>query len=155
MSRVPVLWIRWLIATSLFVAAFGLSMVVLPQIPESYFNFILFGEFAEHTRFSADAHDYIRFAYAVMGSLMAGWVVSLLALIVGPFRRGERSAWITIAVSVGVWFVLDSAASVALGFWQNAVSNVGFAVLFAIPLLATYRTFFPTATTRERSGARA
>ena len=146
MSRVSVFWVRWLIATSLFVAAFGLSMVVAPQLPESYFNLILFGEFAEHTRFSAEAHTYIRFAYAVMGSLMAGWVASLLALIVGPLRRGERSAWIAIAVSVAVWFVLDSAASIALGFWQNAVSNLGFAILVEIPLLATYRTFFPAST---------
>jgi hypothetical protein len=40
-----------------------------------------------------------------------------------------------------VWFVLDTALSLVSGFWPNAVLNVVLAVLFAVPLAATYRVF--------------
>jgi hypothetical protein len=38
-----------------------------------------------------------------------------------------------------VWFVTDTVLSLATGFWQNAVLNVVLAVLFAVPLAATWR----------------
>ena len=45
MSNVSLFWWRWLIAASLFVMALGLSLVVIPQLPEMYFNLILFGNY--------------------------------------------------------------------------------------------------------------
>ena len=59
-------------------------------------------------------------------------------MLFGSFRRGAREAWLIVAVSVAVWFVADTGVSLATGFWQNAVLNTVIAILFAVPLAATY-----------------
>jgi hypothetical protein len=64
-----------------------------------------------------------------------------VAVVRGPFARGAREAWTTIAVSVGAWFVPDTAFSLWSGFWQNALLNLAVASSFAAPLLATWRQF--------------
>lgn len=48
-------------------------------------------------------------------------------------------------VSLVAWFIPDTAYSLLSGFWQNAVLNAGFVLLFAIPL-AALRSYV----TRER-----
>ena len=45
--------------------------------------------------------------------------------------------WNLIATPVVAWFIPDTAFSLWTGFWQNAVLNAVFALLFAIPLIAT------------------
>ena len=59
-------------------------------------------------------------------------------MLFGPFRRGSREAWFTCTVSLAAWFVSDTMVSLANGFWQNAVLNAVIAILFAVPLAATY-----------------
>jgi hypothetical protein len=46
-----------------------------------------------------------------------------------------------MAGSIAVWFLLDSGFSILAGYWQNAVFNVVFFVLFFIPLAATFHRF--------------
>ena len=58
-----------------------------------------------------------------------------------PPPSRSREGWFTITVSVLAWFIPDTAFSLWSGFWQNAVFNTVFVVLFAIPLAATYRAF--------------
>ena len=72
---------------------------------------------------------------------MFGWGVALLFVLLGPFRRGSREGWLTLTVSLLAWFVPDTAFSLWSGFWQNAALNAIFAVLFAVPLGATYHAF--------------
>ncbi len=68
---------------------------------------------------------------------MFGWGVALLCILLGPFRRGSREAWLTLVVSLAAWLIPDTTLSLWSGFWQNAVLNVVLAVLFAVPLAAT------------------
>ena len=82
---------------------------------------------------------YVALAHGVLGAVMVGWGAALLMLLFGPFRRGSREAWAMIVVSLALWFVLDTMVSFFAGFWQNAVLNVVLAVLFTVPLSATYR----------------
>ncbi len=71
---------------------------------------------------------------------MVGWGTALVLVVRGPFASGAAIGWRIIAVSVTAWFVLDTAYSLWSGFWQNAVLNVVFLVLFAVPLAATYNS---------------
>lgn len=48
-----------------------------------------------------------------------------------------------IAASLLAWFLPDTGFSLWSGFWQNALFNLGFAVLFLVPLAATYSQFHP------------
>lgn len=71
---------------------------------------------------------------------MVGWGTALILVVQGPFAAGTALGWRVIAVSVAAWFVPDTAYSLWPGFWQNAVLNLVFLLLFAVRLAATYNT---------------
>jgi hypothetical protein len=46
-----------------------------------------------------------------------------------------------VAFSIGAWFVVDITLSTVSGFWDNVAWNIGLALLFAVPIAATYSEF--------------
>lgn len=135
------LWWYWLVVVTCGVTIFSISLIILPDFMQLFFNAMFFSLSQAHTTFGEVAYSYIKFLYGVLGAVMIGWSVTLLFIIARPFRRGQREAWYAITASVLVWFMLDSSLSISAGFWQNAVFNAIFLVLFIIPLAATYRNF--------------
>jgi len=81
----------------------------------------------------------LRFASALMGCVTIGWALTVAAVLRANDLLGARSApvWRMATVAMVVWFVTDSALSVATGFALNAVSNTA---LFALYLLAVTRS---------------
>lgn len=75
-----------------------------------------------------------RLGVAIYGGLMVGWGLT--------FHLAGRGVHITRAAAAGLiaWFVVDSGASVLVGFPFNAVSNLGFLALFAPLFLALRQT---------------
>ena len=71
-----------------------------------------------------------RFLAGILGGLCVGWGASLLAIARGHSLR--------IAIIAGgiAWFVTDSTASALSGAPMNAVYNLGFLVVFLLPLTA-------------------
>jgi hypothetical protein len=53
-------------------------------------------------------------------------------------RRPQQTGRV-FAVSVGAWYLLDTANSLWFGFWPNAVLNTVFALLFAGALALSWR----------------
>jgi hypothetical protein len=135
-------WWKWMASVSWAIIAAGAAMVFLPEAAAGSISQLLYFVPDRFSEFDEQAARYIRFAHSVVGAVMAGWGVSFLGLLYGPFRNGSRNGWITLAASVTVWFGLDTTVSILLGFWQNAVLNFIIADLYAIPLAATYRWFF-------------
>lgn len=129
------LWCNILLASIAFIVIISLFMFVPPQVSVSYFNLILFGGPNYPDTMTTDGVTYAGFLYAVLGCVMIGWTVPLFYLANGPLRAGSRTAWRVIALSIGLWFVIDSGVSLALGFWQNAVSNVSLMLIIALPLM--------------------
>ncbi len=75
----------------------------------------------------------LRFAVGLMAAVTIGWGASLLAVTraTAPLPRETQAAlWRGIGRAVAAWFVIDSAISVATGFWPNAVSNAVLAGAF-------------------------
>jgi hypothetical protein len=70
---------------------------------------------------------------------MVGWGAAIFLVIQGPFAAAQPIGWRIITISVLAWFLPDTTYSLWSGFWQNAVLNLFFLVLFAIPLMATRR----------------
>ena len=136
-------WWRWLVAVTAGVMAFSLALVLLPAPTQWFFNWLVFSGARSNASFSPEANRYIAFVYGVVGAVMFGWMAALLVLVLGPYRRGERAGWGALASSVGAWFVVDTTFSLASGFWENALFNLVFFVLFAVPLAASYRAFHP------------
>jgi hypothetical protein len=131
-------WWRWLIVVSVGVLLFGLCMVVAPGLARQLFSLLIFSSSEAIRTFGEPAVSYIALVHAVLGAVMFGWGVILLLVLLGPFRRGSREAWFTVSVSLAAWFIPDTAFSLWSGFWQNAVLNGAFAILFAVPLAGTY-----------------
>lgn len=134
-------WWRWLVAATIGVMLFGISMVLAPGLIRQIFSLLLYSSPHQIATFGTGAIAYISLVHAILGSVMFGWGVALLFTVIGPFRGGSREGWQTVAVSVTAWFIPDTAFSLWSGFWQNALLNLVFAVLFAVPLAATYRVF--------------
>jgi hypothetical protein len=137
------LWQLWIAAASIAVGFFGLALAVIPALGTWLFGWLLFGSPSALTALGSTADAYLRLAHGVLGAVMFGWAIALLMLALGPFGRRSRLAWSAIAVSVAAWFVVDTALSLLTGFWPNAVLNSALAILFAVPLAATYRAFHP------------
>ncbi len=72
---------------------------------------------------------------------MVGWGVALILVVRTLFAAGHRAGWNIVALSAATWFVPDTAYSLASGYWQNALLNLAFLVLFAVPLIATRQVF--------------
>ena len=113
---------------------FGLVLTLLPETTQPLWNLLLFGQLATPAWLGPQALAYVVFLYGVLGAVLVGWAAALLWLGMGPLRRGEAWAWRAAAISVLAWFVLDVAVSLRLGYWPNALLNLGFFASFAWPL---------------------
>ena len=132
-------WLTWLAVVTVGVTAFGLLLVVAPGVGRQGFSLLVFSSADRISEFGSEAASYIELAHAVMGSVMIGWGMALLLVLRGPMRRDLSEGLKIFAVSLLVWFIPDTTFSIASGFWQNAILNLLFAVLFAIPLIALFR----------------
>ena len=132
---------QWLIAVTFGVMAFGLILVLAPGSTRQGFSMLVYSDADRIAAFGPEAVAYIALVHAVLGAVMFGWGVALLLIVRGLFARGAIEGWQIVAVSVAAWFVPDTAFSLWSGFWQNALLNVVFIILFAVPLAATYRAF--------------
>ena len=139
---IPVFWYRWLLVAIVGVMLFGLSMLVAPGLIRQFFSLLLYATpGAIEMRFSADANAYIQLVHAILGAVLFGWGLAMLLILRGPFRRGDPLTWTLLAVPLLAWYLPDTLFSIASGFWQNAVFNTAFALLFGVPLAATRRHF--------------
>ena len=125
---------RLLIAATAGLMVFGLILVVMPGFTLQGFSLLVYASTAHLNTFGPEAVAYISLVHAVLGSVMFGWGAVLMFLALGPVRRGSKDAWWMFVVSLVAWFIPDTAYSLLSGFWQNAVLNAGFVLLFAIPL---------------------
>jgi len=135
------LWYRWLLAVTGGLFLFSLSFVVFPAPIQQFFNWMVSSTIDIPATLNRGGIHYMTFVYGVLGAAMVGWSIMLASMLLTSFQRGERSAWWAIIASICVWFVLDSAFSLSMGFWQNALFNVAFFILFSVPLAATYTHF--------------
>jgi hypothetical protein len=80
----------------------------------------------------------LRLSLAVMGCVSIGWATAMLAVMLVAFRMGDqaRPLWSAVTLGVLVWFVTDSALSVATGFGLNVVPNVALLVTYLVGIFA-------------------
>jgi len=77
----------------------------------------------------------MRFAVSVLGAILLGWGLTILVLVRTP--TVPRAVWVGVTASMGVWFLIDSAASLATGVPLNAVVNAVFLTGYLSPVLAS------------------
>jgi hypothetical protein len=126
-------WRRWMLGTAGSVALFGLALTIPALGADRLFRLLLFGR--SYPGGFGPSLDYLHFVHGVLGATMAGWAVLMIVMLAGPFPW--RPAWWGLSVSLGVWFVADTALSLASGFPQNAVLNGVIAAAFLPGLIGT------------------
>ncbi|MBL8590325.1 MAG: hypothetical protein JNK46_17455, partial [Methylobacteriaceae bacterium] len=81
--------------------------------------------------------DEARFTLGVLGGVAIGWGVAMLIVFREAARLGAAAAAPLlrgVALSVIVWFVIDSALSVATGYGLNVVPNLVLLAGLIVPL---------------------
>ena len=121
--------------------AFGLALVLAPGLSRQGFSLLVYSDQDRISLFGQEAARYISLAHAVLGGVMFGWGIALVAVVRTLFASGCRAGWNIVALSVGAWFVPDTGYSLLSGYWQNAVLNLGFLLVFVVPLIATREVF--------------
>jgi hypothetical protein len=123
-------WFAYLRATSLGMAAFGAVVLLVPPLSMAGFGLMVYGDPSFPDEFSGEAKAYVRLAHAVMGAVMVGWFLTL-HWVLRAAEDGVPGAWRAAVGAFAAWYVLDTAYSLASGFWQNAVLNTAVLALFA------------------------
>lgn len=136
-------WQKWLSIASLAIVLFGLALAFFNQ---TYFFKILFTNWINRAFWGApDVAEQValfqRWAYGVMGGMIAGWGVFMFYVARGPFKNKERWAWNCFAISFALWFAVDTGLSFYAGVYSNVVTNIVFLSLFAVPLFNTRKSF--------------
>lgn len=129
----------WLTAALAGTAVMGLGFVALPHVTLGFFDWLLFGGVEASPLIAPAARAYAAFIGQVLGAVLAGWAVLLICLVRMPDAPDPGWRWRAFALSFGGWFIVDTTASLATGFWQNAVFNLCFAVLIVPPLAVLLR----------------
>ena len=80
------------------------------------------------------AGDGMRLVNGILGGVMVGWAVMLWIVSTEVYPENPVLGRRIILMSVGTWFVVDSLASIIAGAPLNAVFNVGFLLLFFVPV---------------------
>ncbi len=128
-------WRGWLNVWSAVVAAFGLVLAGAGLDATDGVTEMLFGIMGPPGGFEWTPH--LRFATALMGAVTLGWGLTFYAAFGAAHRLGDQAApvWRMLTGAALVWFVIDSALSIATGFWLNALSNTGLLIGYLAPVL--------------------
>ncbi len=131
------LWKNWITVWCLGVIVFGAVLAAggLPAtdgVARALFG-LLGGAPADTALFEPPG---LRFSVALMGAVTLGWGFTILFLLPAIHAAGAP-AWKGLTAAILIWFVIDSALSVATGFALNAASNTGLLIAYLIPVLAS------------------
>jgi hypothetical protein len=136
-------WYRWLHGVCLFIIAFGACMIVLPEFTFRLFSIILYSTPDVLLQLESTTQSYIKLIHAIAGAIMISWALSLIFILRYLFKTNDKTGWLAIFAVVTVWYIPDTSLSLLYGFWQNAILNTTLYLMFAIPLAATWRIFYP------------
>lgn len=134
-----VFWTHWLSYTTAFTVLFGLVMVLAPDFTSQAFGLMMFQDMETFSTLPADSAAYIQLAHAVMGSVLVGWGVLMFLLVRILMAESPQRVVCLLAASILLWYLPDTAFSLVSGFWQNALLNTGFVILYAVPLCAIWK----------------
>lgn len=121
----------------IIVVVYGLALVAAPLLMgAAVFDVLGFGPDAAGVP-EGEPRQWLKMVFGVVGSVLVGWAATMLILAAGPLRNGDSWAWYAIAVSVTLWFMLDTGMSIVYGWWQHGLFNVPFYAAIMVPMAMT------------------
>jgi len=129
--------IKWLQAGSAMVVVFGI-VIALGAHPSTNGIVVFLADVMIWPLDGAQTGEAseMRFLSAVSGGIMVGWGICLWMLATAGLREAPQLSRRIILLSIGTWFVLDSAGSLVAGVPLNVAGNVLFLLIFILPLRA-------------------
>jgi hypothetical protein len=136
-------WRRWLALVSWALVVFGLGLALFNQAPlfDLMFNDRINPAFWRGGTITPEAKGFQQWIYGVLGAVLAGWAVLMALLVKHAFSLKERWVWRSLALGIGVWFVVDSVLSLYFGVAFNALINLLLLLALGVPLVATRKHF--------------
>ncbi len=137
-------WQKWLVGVNIYHIVFGLTLVFFGQsqlmdvLLNQYFDPVFWPE----NQITEGALQYKSWISGVLGSVIASWGMLIVFIAYYAFKMREKWVWNAIAISVLLWFVVDTACSLYYDVTVNAIFNLFTFSLFAVPLLFTRKYFF-------------
>lgn len=127
--------IAWLKAGSLITIGFGL-LIAAAAIPALNYPMALLGDLIF---FPIDGAPTLaapgeRLLSAITGGVMTGWGAMMYLVATELLPKDPALGRRLILTSIVSWFVIDSSMSVAAGAPLNVVGNLGFLLVFVLPL---------------------
>ena len=133
-------WQVWLMLLGDGMILVGLAMILAPlSVLFQPLNDGAFSRFFGAGAMMPEALAYHSFLFGLIGAATVGWGVLVIFVAWKPFARGEAWAWVALAASTGVWFLLDLTRVLIDGVTPYVVFNLVVAGAAMIPLIATYR----------------
>ena len=133
MSKV---WQNWLSTWAILVTVFGVILAGAAFPATDGLTTMLFTFFGNPLPADIDLHH--RFANGLMGAVTMGWGLTYIGAFKALYALDPATAapiWRYLLFISVVWYAVDSAISIATGFWMNAVSNTVFLIALLIPLV--------------------
>ena len=130
-------WFGWLRVWSIAMALFGLILALAAFPATDGPTAIIMGPVGHEGRLAFTPE--LRFAFALMGALTIGWVLTMWPLmnVARDFPDAAPALWRGLTVALLLWYLLDSGLSIALGYAGNAVSNSLLMIGYLMPMMAT------------------
>lgn len=119
-------------ATMMFGLAFFLALLLPPVHALVYllFDAVVWPIDAAQDLSAAESRALL----AVAGGLMAGWGLMCWQVTTRVYVAQPKLGRRILGTSVLTWFVIDSTGSLLVGVPGNVLLNIGFALMFLIPL---------------------
>lgn len=131
-------WRLLIQTTMVMMIALGAVMLLTPELGEKIFYLVYYQSINPPPDFSDEARRYIRFTNGVLGAVLVGWMILTYRLV--ATSRGVRfSVRQGLMLSIGCWFVIDTAFSALHGIWGNVALNVLVAIGVLLPLQLSAR----------------
>lgn len=137
-------WQKWLLGVSLLITLFGLTLAFFGQSPifNVMFNQPLAAIFWPELGIPETVLAYQAWMYGLLGAMVASWGLLIAFLAHFPFKARESWSWSCLAISIALWFTVDTSLSLFHGVNINAISNCIWLALLTLPLLFTRQYFF-------------
>jgi hypothetical protein len=136
-------WWKWLMGVTLYLVAFGLVLAIFPQsrIMDIVFNNQIDPVFWPDGNLPEASASFQSWMYGVLGSVIAGWGISMFLVVRYPFNARAKWSWNCMALGITLWFVVDTALSATHHVWFNVGFNTILWLLIVIPLVFTRKHF--------------
>ena len=130
--QATMIWLKVASATLIGFGLLGLTGTMIATIwPSQLFIDLVFWPLDGTPDGSAEA---TRLMFGIFGGVLTGWGLLIWLVVTRLYTREPALVRKMILISVCSWFVLDSLGSTLAGAPMNAVFNIGFLLMFVIPL---------------------